>query len=322
MSTLRFAVMVGAAAACLAAAAYAESQAAVSVFRDRAFEHGFKLSAVDSSLRPLVIRDILARDASAPPVWRLAQWGTRFNLESAQLERLPDGSRQLANPGKSVRVYPGGLAGEGILLAVHGGVEYNNTLRKRGEAWPHLLIEQNMAGRLSMEGVIGLDFRVEFRVEHCAPTVEEGLERGLHTAHINAFWTVHNRNPESPDYKDMIWFGVPLFDARYPIPPGHQALDIGKADATGKFICTIAGKEFYDEPVVLHRWHSLSCDLLPHLRNALAASQKHGYLKTTAFEDLEPTSFNLGWEVPGPYDCAIRLRGLDLVARRAKAPDE
>ena len=148
------------------------------------------------------------------------------------------------------------------------------------------------------------------------PAVDEPLDPGLHTAHVTAFWTIHNRNPGSPDYRDMIWFGIPLYDARHPIPPGHQALDVGKDDATGKFICTLEGSRFHREPTGNGAWHTIDHDLLPLIQEALAASQAHGHLMQTRFEDLAATSFNCGWEVPGPYHCAIRLRNLRLEALR------
>ena len=91
-------------------------------------------------------------------------------------------------------------------------------------------------------------------------------------------------------------------------------VDGGKADATGKFICTIEGKRFFDGDTGDGAWHTIDCDLLPLMREALTASQTKGFLEATAFEDLVLTSFNLGWEVPGTYDCAITLKGLSLTA--------
>ena len=157
-----------------------------------------------------------------------------------------------------------------------------------------------------------LDFRLDFLVDRCDLATTQSVVRSLHTGQITAFFSIHNRNPKSADFKDMIWFGLPMFDVRHDLPPGHQAVDGGKANATGKFICTLPGKRFYDRPTGDGTWHELRADLVPLIREALAASQAKGFLVDTAFEDLQPTSFNLGWEVPGPYDCAIRLKGLSL----------
>ena len=284
----------------------------VSLFRDLPLAHGFRLSAVRSSMRPVEVGTVLSNDSGAKPQWRLAQWGTRFSLEGAGPEYTSAGVRVLANKGKTVKVLPGGLAGGGVLLAVHGGAEYGGHLRQYGEPWPHLLIEQAFPGGLRLRDYERIRFRLQFRIEKAAPAVEKPLNPRLHTGHINAFWTIHNVNPDSADYRNMIWFGLPLFDARHDIPRGHQALDIGKKDASGKFICTLKGARFYDAPTGGGHWQTLAVDWLPLVRDALAASQAHGHLTNSRFVDLAATSFNVGWEVPGPYDCAVRLRGLRM----------
>jgi hypothetical protein len=283
-----------------------------SLFDDLSLQHGFRLSAVRSTMKPVETGSVLVLDPAQAPNWRLAQWGTRFSLASVEEETLADGTRVLSNAGKTVKVFPGGLGGDGVLLAVNGGAEYDNALRKQGEPWPHLLVEYCFRTGLFLRDLSALNFQVEFRIEQCAPATDKPLASDLHTAQISAFWTIHNKNRESSDYNDMIWFGVPLFDARFDVPQGHQAVDSGKDDATGKFICTIAGERFWSGPVNDGQWHTLACDLLPLIREALALSQAKDFLTDSAFEDLSPTTFNLGWEVPGPYDCAIHLRALKL----------
>jgi hypothetical protein len=288
----------------------------LSLFDDLALTRGFRLSAVRSSMHPVEVGNVLALDASSAPAWRLAQWGTRFSLEGVP-EKTKDGGRILANAGKSLTIYPGGLSGEGLRLEVLGSAEYGGKLRQYGEEWPHLLIEQSLTP-LPLNTLDRLEFAVSFQVEHCAPATALPLDPGLHTAHITAFWTLHNRNEQSRDYNNMIWFGLPLFDARYPVPPGHQAVDRGQPDASGKFIYTVAGERLWSAPIALGDWHTLSSDMLPLLREALAAAQGRGFLTDTLFADLHATSFNLGWEVPGPYDCAIRLRAMKWEAHLAK----
>jgi len=165
-------------------------------------------------------------------------------------------------------------------------------------------------------------FTLGMRVDYCraVPDTSAQLNPNLHTAQASAFWTVHNLSPENPDYKDMIWFGIPLFDARHDVPPRHYALDVGKDDATGKFICLLDGKRFWSGRTGNGQWRTLESDLLPLLREALTVAQEHGYLKQSGVEDLGLTTFNLGWEIPGPYDAAIELRGLSMNAFREQPP--
>ncbi len=295
----------------------ANSAGRTPLFADTEFQGGFNLSAVDSSHKPVEIARILAPNPETPPRWRLCQWGTRFSLESAPELTEPDGARTRENSGKAVRVFPEGMKGGGLWFEVKGGEEYGGRLRQYGESWPHLLLEQRLPD-IPADKFSAMPFKVEFLVAKCDATVTEGLDPGLHTAHVNAFFTVHNGNAESPDYNDMIWFGLPLYDARYDIPIGHQALDVGQANATNKFICSMDGAKFFKQPVVVGKWHTLDCDLVPLLREALAASQARGFLADTRFEDLILTTFNLGWEVPGPYDCAVHLRHLTLEGAQKK----
>ena len=281
----------------------------VPLFEDLALDGGFRLSAVSSTQKPVESGVVLAAEPAIPAAWRLAQWGTKFSLEGAKEEDDDSGARRLCNIAKEVIVYPGGLSGEGILLAVTGASEYGDILRKQGEPWPHLLIEQQLPA-IPVSRYKEMRFQVKFRVDRCTPATAEPMDPGLHTAQVTAFWTVHNQNPESKNFKDMIWFGLPLFDVRYPVPPGHQAVDIGKNDATGKFICTIPGDRLYRKPVEIGAWNTLACDLVPLIREALEASHGKGFLTETVCSDLALTSFNLGWEVPGSYNCSIRLRSL------------
>lgn len=286
------------------------------IFQDLSLKQGLKLSAVKSSIRPLELRPIMSIEPTQPPQWRLAQWGTRFNLQSATMHSSKTGARTMSNKGKTITIHPGGLSGDGVMLAVKGAIEFDGKLRQQGEAWPHILLEQRMPKEFKVANFSSLAFTLKFRVDQCENTTDLELVRSRHSAQITAFFAIRNTNPKSKDFRDMIWFGLPLFDARVDIPKGHQAIDGGKDDATGKFICTLKGDRFYNRPTGDGTWHTLQADLIPLIQEALALSQAKGFLKDTQFSDLQPSSFNLGWEVTGPYDCAITLKHLSLQGTR------
>jgi len=285
---------------------------ATEVFRDLPLAGGMNLSAVNSGAKPLEIGVILRGNTGARTEWRLAQWGTRFNLSGAPERSVPGGTRIVRNPGKKIAVMPGGLAGEGITLQVDGAAEFNGNVRKEGEAWPHLLLEQRIPKDFRIAGLTSLDFHVAFRVDHCSSANVTALDPALHTAQVTAYWTLHNRNAESPDHGEMIWFGLPLFDARHAIPQGHSAADAGSPFSSGKFIHTVEGSRFYNGPTGDGLWQELTCNLVPLIEEALASAQEQGFMSGTRVQDLHATSFNIGWEVTGPYDCAITLKGLSL----------
>ena len=289
----------------------AASPSAESLFSDPHFEQGFRLTGASHAQieqeRPLLPPN--GPDGLNPP-WRLAQWGTRHLLRPGTFEVGEDGSWEAANEGKSVVV----THGESVTLRleVAGSHEYGDHLRQLGEPWPHLLVEQRFPDPIRVAEHGALPFHLEFRIPRYAPSVwfMDDLDPSLHTAHVNAFWTVGVLRDGHIQQQSMIWFGIPLFDARHAIPPGHRALDTGAPEASGRFICTLDGERFWDTPTGNRQWHALSVDLKPLLAEALAISQEHGHLKDATLDELVLTSFNLGWELPGPYDAAIEIRNL------------
>lgn len=282
------------------------------LFRDPTFTRGFTLSAA-SHPTPKIEIGVLETNPlpdAVLPEWRLAQWGTRTVLESGFCTRTLSGALFTENPAKRIEIEHLLDGPTRFLLEVRGAHEYEGRLRASGEAWPHLLVEQSFPEPIRLEKLAQLQFALGMRVAACKALVPaEKLDPGLHTAQVSAYWTVHDL---TPGRGDMIWFGIPIFDARYEVPPAHYAIDGGKADASGKFICVLDGKRFWQGPTGDGTWRDLDTDLLPLLREALEIAQRDGHLKEARFEDLAITSFNLGWEVPGPYDCAIEFRGLSM----------
>ena len=286
------------------------------LFSDSAFVRGFELTAA-SHPAPKVELGVLLTGSEreqGPPAWRMAQWGTREVLLPGRCTELGGGRWTAENGAKRIVVERETGGQTGLLLEVRGGYEYEGRMRAPGEAWPHLLIEQRFEKPICLKDRTSWVFAMEARVPFCRPAAWSAgkLNPGLHTAQVSAFWTVHNMTKGNPDCGEMIWFGIPFFDARHDIPPSHYALDTGKSDASGKFICLLDGKRFWTSATGDGRWHPLEVDLTPLLREALSLSQQHGYLRETRFEDLVITSFNLGWEIPGPYDAAFEVRRLSL----------
>jgi hypothetical protein len=286
------------------------------LFSDPSFEQGFALTAA-SHPAPKVELGILQTTSTpptAPPKWRMAQWASRFLLEPGVCKNEDKNQWIAETPGKRVvvdRTQPGQTC---LHLETLGIPEYAGHIRAYGEAWPHLLIEQSFENSIRLQPLKRLDFSIEMRVPYCKPAPDAKLDPSLHTTQVSAYWTIHNVTSDNPDYQDMIWFGIPFFDARWDIPGPNYSLDAGKDDASHKFICLLDGKRFWKGPTGDGQWRRLNANLHELIREALAISQKHGYLKNTRFEDLAITSFNLGWEVPGPYDAAFEFREMSMKA--------
>jgi hypothetical protein len=284
------------------------------------FVRGFTMTGADHtpSAQPKGVLQTSERPSTEAAAWRIGQWASRHLLQPGVCERVGTDMWQAVTPGKRVLVERAPDGPARLLLEVNGGAEYDGRMRASGESWPHLLIEQSFQkAPIRLDSVRGLPFTIEMRIAHCRvlPWGDGKLDPGLHTAQTSAYWTLNNVTPGSADFGEMIWFGIPLFDARHENPPAHYAIDGGQKDASGKFICVLDGKRFWSGNTGDRSWRKLDVDLLPLLREALAIAQEHGHLKQTRFEDLAITTFNLGWEVPGPYDAGLEIRGLSLKAK-------
>ena len=250
--------------------------------------------------------------AAALPVWGLAQWNSRSDLAGAEAETGPNRGVRFRNAAKRVTFFEGSDDGPDVSLRLNGRHEWGERLRDRNDPWPHLLLEQDLAGHPSISELGGLQFRVTYRLVAAEGTDRDGLSPRLHAAQFLAYLTVQDRNRTSEGFGDYLWFGIPMYDSRHPIPPAHAALDRG----TGKFIYNPGGKAYTDVSAHGGDWVTIDCDLLPLVRRAVHAARERGYLKaSSAIEDLRLGAFNMGWEVTAPLDVEIALRGLALDAK-------
>jgi hypothetical protein len=311
MHTFWFAVMAG-----LLATQPADAPALRELFADSGFANGFWLSSANhlTTPGPLGVLQTHKEPTAAPPAWRLCQWATRYPLPPGTCRPTAHGGWESENAGKRL-LFQGTSDGKGsLLLELRGIAEYGGHLRTAGEAWPHLLIEHKFDAPIRLNDVKRIPLTLESRIVYCRPdpAAAKSLNPNLHSAQVSMFWTVHNMTVGNPDYRDMIWFGIPIFDARHDVPPAYYAIDSGKEDATGKFICLLDGKRFWTGRTADGRWRTLDADLAVLLRDGLAIAKQHGALKNTRFEDLAITTFNFGWEITGPYDAAIEFRNLSI----------
>lgn len=281
------------------------------LFDDRQFENGFHLMPVVPSDVPRTVLDF--GHPGGAPRWRLAEWWTRHSLADSPVRHYRPGSvpgltfagTGYESPAKRV------IRGHGgdLWLEAMASAEYDRP-RQPGEPWPHLLIEQVWgAGGVRLVDLAHLRFGLSVRVPHIIDRMSPGTNDPiLHAAQVTAYFTIQNRDESSPDYGSLVWFGVPVVDNRYDIPPAYYAEDAGHTGQTNQFIATMPGSAFWRRGVGDGRWHTCAADLVPFMRHAFAVAQERGYLPRTRLGDLRITTFNLGWELPGTFDVALHLR--------------
>jgi len=285
------------------------------LFADTQFRRGFLLSYPDSSHGRAVEAVLDFDDPNNVPVWRLCQWGTKHSLASARCVR--SGVDDLSYQNEAKKFIVGGPASEhrNLVLCVRGKAEYGDQARQPGESWPHLLVEQDAIRLHRLDEMDEIQFQISLRLLHSTNGMSrEDYDPGLHAAQFQMFFIVKNVQPGSDDYRDFFWFGVPFYDSRHAIPPAYMAKDLGKDDATGKFIYTIDGRDVNTTPLKEGQWVTAQKNLLSRIRSGLCEAVARGYLKDADPHDYAIANMNLGWEVPGTFDVAIHVRDFGVSA--------
>ncbi len=293
-------------------AAAAEPSRRVALFADTHFQQGFHLSLPSSKMGWQVAAVLKPEEARGEPVWRLCQWGTRHSLAGVKPTDT-DGDTVFENRAKRVVVGREGSASRDLILEIRASTEYDRA-RRQGEAWPHLLVEQNARQKVPLSQVASLDLSVDLKLLYVRSHMGADYDPGLHTAQLQLFLIVKNIDRTSADFGDFLWFGVPFFDQRHEFPIGHQARDAGKDDASGKFIYTIPGRDILPEPMRPGRWIRVAKDLRPAVLEALKTAVARRFLGTADPMQYSVVNINFGWELPGSFDAAVQVRDFMLSA--------
>lgn len=282
----------------------------VSVLGDRFFTQGLMRKrahgAAPGHIHPF-------GEATANPVWEVAEWETQYELVEQDKVAGSDGWVRFANPGKALAFSKDGDH-VAVKMDVFASAEYESP-RQQNQAWPHLLIEQSFPQKPFLKDLTGLVLQFEGRLTGVAMRMDEAAYNpGLHSAQFQLFITVQDANPHSAHYGDYLWFGIPFYDYRHEQIPLYAAQDAGKGDATGKFIYSVASADIMEGSFHAGEWIRIEKDIYPLIADALKLANERGYLTGSAAEDFCLSGMNLGWEVPGTFDVGFEFRGFDLLA--------
>ena len=283
-------------------------------FGDRAFEKGFALTPLDPQIvqqnggfEKTCVDTLYFKKTGTIPIWKMAQWYSKYDLGHTLPEKDEIGNITYANPGKKVIWNPDGS----LHLELNASQEYEKP-RKANEAWPHLLIEQDFIRHPNIGKARQLMFSIELKLEKCErkmPDSEYNPE--IHTAQSPFYFVLKNANPQSKDFNPFIWLGIPSFDYRYPQMNNTSTIswDLG----TSTYIYNVPqlpvwGNISFEDK----QWHQAKTDVLPLIKEAIEKMRAKGYFKDTAWDDLEICGMNFGWEIPGTFDAAISVKNLSL----------
>lgn len=292
----------------LGLAAVAADPAGTEMVRDPHFQTGFEVCAPAPG-RKVVIGKLVRAGATEPPVWTLAQWSSRFPLGTPTATVAAGGAARFANQAKEVIVAPAGHEAADLVLSVNGSAEYGTRARRQGEPWVHLLVEQSFNCPLTLHQMSAVPVRLEARLRSARKVDTADYTPQLHAAQFLMYLTVQNLSRESAGYGDYYWFGIPIYDDRWPKQPRAAHGDKG----TGKLIYTPGSARFSSESTHGGTWVTFAADVLPDLLDGLRLAWQRGFLPDSQnLADYRLGGMNLGWEVPGIFDVSCQVRGLSV----------
>ena len=295
------------------------NEGAVKLLDDTRFERGFTVwdpapgkHVKSGSLRP--------SEGRQEPVWGLAQWYSRFDLAEARPERMASGAVRFFDGAKAVTFGAANSDEADAVFALNGRTEYDGRVPRQGDPWPHLLAERSLLAHPALSEITAVRFRISCRLTGSETPKPPGWDDRRHVGQFVFYLSVQNRDRRSPGSGDYLWFGLMLYDSRYRMPPGYAAPDRGSARklGTGKFIFQPACIRYTDASLHDGDWVTIDADLLPLIREGLTSAWDAGFLADSRREsDYRLGGMNMGWEVTGPLDVAVQVRGLHLEATLA-----
>lgn len=245
------------------------------------------------------------------PVWDIACWWSRYNWirdgKTDPVIQHEDQGLTVHNPGRSLSRLAGG--GE-IILRANGSVEYEHT-RRREEGWTHLLLEV-LWDRPNLERIGVLDLKslwmtMDIRLVQCENKTD-GYEPDIHAGQFVVYFNISGTGNEA------MWLGLCNMDSRYPMDENRRELVCQMDPGTNTFIIAPPEKEFITGHLADGQWHSMSLDLKPVILRAFEHGKSIGAFVESTPMDLKLNSMNLGFEIPGTFDMAVKLSNLQLVA--------
>ncbi|MBR5758941.1 MAG: hypothetical protein IKX88_10130 [Thermoguttaceae bacterium] len=294
------------------------------LFGDLNFENGFFVSDGSKELGTLrlPVPGLEAMPSeSAETVWRLAQHNSRYDLTKGKIETRENYSAS-TTPGQRVALERNEQGELVLFLDVSTDKEYLAP-RKSGERWVHLLLVQDFpeGKRVSFGDVESLVFSCDARVNDWERLMsDEEFDGDVHATQASVYFVISNDNPESPDYRDYIWFGVSFFDDRWEVQSQYIELDGDpRTIGTGKLIYRLGEQKTIDDLMggvnpYSRKWTHVEIDLAQYVGAMLSAAQERGFLMRTKVSELKLSHFNYGWETPGTYRASLAVKNLRLQA--------
>lgn len=293
--------------------------AEITLIADATFERGFQIQ--EDGAEKQVIQ---WNEKAGPPVWRLVHHHSQSSYARTNGFRFRADGVDFKDEFGWLSARPSDGSAD-LILGVDAHREFGGVYRAQEDPWPHSYVSQRIglphghagAALPSLAEIRRVDFSIDVRLLYDHPNKTDAYRPSIHAAQFLIFFTIQNLNRASPGYGDYYWFGIPIYDDRYPVTSLRAKHDKGtaKKKGTGKLIYSIGIQPFTDRVVADGEWVSVRGDLLPHILAGLEEAWRRGYLEgSRALSDHKIAGVLLGWEIPGLNHAALAIRNMRAVA--------
>ena len=292
---------------------------------DRNFETGFDLMTTSTENGRTVSRTLdyggEAKKTETRP-WKMAQWWTPFDFANAPMQKTDAGSYIYENESRVLEVNP---KKGSIMLQLNSYKEYMEKFghsRVGTENWSHFLIEQDFVDAPKLTDLKHVYVHLKFRI---FPNNDLDPDQAIPCSQITWYFTITDVRNGDTGYQsgnndnDFFWFGLPIFDSRYPFLSPYQHVDSGFVGATNRLIYSLGSDTYFDTPVQVGEERILELDILPYIKQAYLYGFDHGAMQNSSWDRLVLNYMNLGWELPGSFESGITISELSVRIERRDA---
>lgn len=294
------------------------------VIIDNTFQEGFICSPANGTRmddkwvpdgRIMVDVDLTYGDRKQTPCWIVSQHGDIYSLNDkynkivGEKPLYENGTYTFFDESKKMAVNP---SKGSLYLELNTSQEYTRP-RRNQEEWCHILLNQGFNEAVSIKDCDTIDFTIDLLMKKFEDHMDGKAERDLHATQFLMYLIV--KSEASADAGSFFWFGIPFFDNRYPSGlPESGLIDAGGAGATGKFIYGMNSVEYLPGGLKLNEKRSVSIELKQAIGRGLLKAQSMNFFTHSSLNDLTFQSMNIGFEIPGTYDCGIEISNFALTA--------
>lgn len=279
---------------------FAEKQIEKPLPADPHFERGFRINGQKHGDPERLVDANGQVNPDAKPVWSVAQWHSKGSLDRCEagenIVRIYDDFKSLTVDKEN----------GSFNMTVMGGKEYADNLNAdRKNPWVHLLLSQGNTMKTPLLHTLDkLIVDLEFELTEFESVLENPPKN--HAAQFQLFLYLRGVDPnDTKRYNNFTWFGISMFDNRKDFTDDYVAQDF--AMENGQFISTIGSKHTLKEKVEVGRRMKIKIDILPYAKTCLEKAHEKKFMKGTDFEHTLFDGMNIGWEVPGVFNCGMTV---------------